>query len=232
MPLLSDTLTEAKAPQEQIDAALAMEKTAEENGSKISTLNSEARGYRKKASDATTELEKYSGVDLDELTALREKSLKASGDFDTLKEDLQTRFTEKETGYKTQITSLSSQLEKVAIDKNLLAAASLGDAIDPAQVATLLRGNVKLEEDGSISVMEGDKVRTDGKGENLSLEAYVGEWLKDNLHMVKGKGGGAGSGGGAGEGGDTKTMTLEAFDAMTPKAKMDFMKDGGKVTPE
>lgn len=227
---LSEALTKAEAPQEQIDAALAMEKTASDNGTKISELNSEARGYRKKASDATTELEKYSGVDLEELAALKEKSLKASGDFDTLKEDLQTRFAEKEKGYTTQISSLSSQLEKVSIDKNLLSAATKGDAINPAQVAALLRGSVKLEEDGSISVMNGDKVVTDGNGENLSLDAYVEGWLKENLHMVKGKGGGGGSGGNQGGEGDHKTMTLEAFDALDPRGRMDFMKEGGRVS--
>lgn len=230
MPLLSETLTESKAPQEQIDAALAMETTLAENGTKISTLNSEARGYRTKASAAATELEKYAGIDLEEIAVLKEKNLKASGDFDTLKDDLQNRFAEKEKGYAEQITSLSSRLEKEAIDKNLLAAASRLDAINPVQVASLLRGNVKLEEDGSISVMDGDKARTDGKGENLSLDAYVEEWLKSNLHMVKGKGGGAGSGGNQGGEGDAKVISLDAFNAMDAKGKMDYMKAGGKVS--
>ena len=227
---LSETLTEAGAPQEQIDAALAMENTMAESGTKISELKSEARGYRTKASAATTELEKYSGVNLEELAALKEKDLKAAGDFETLKEDLTTRFSEKEKGYTDQISSLSSRLEKEAIDKNLLAAASSLDAIDPAQVSSLLRGNVKLEADGTISVMKGDKVRTDGHGENLTLAAYVDEWLKDNLHMVKGKGGGGGSGGGSGGEGDGKTMTLADFNALDPRGKANYMKEGGKVS--
>lgn len=227
---LSKVLTEAKAPQEQIDAALAMEKSAAESGTKISELNSEARGYRTKASSLATELEKFSDIDLEAVAALKEKDLKAAGDFDTLKDNLQTKYAEKEKGYTDTISLLSSRLEKEAIDKNLLSAAVKGDAIDPSQVAALLRGGVKLEEDGSISVMNGDKVRTDGHGENLSLDAYVEEWLKGNLHMVKGKGGGAGSGGNQGGDGDHKTMTLVEFNKMDPRAKADYMKSGGRVS--
>lgn len=225
---LSEMLKKAGAPQDQIDAAIAMEQEQEAQGKKIAELNSEARDYRKKASSASDELKKFEGIDLDEVNKLREEHLKNVGDFDKLKAELTESFAKKESEYLKSIDQLKQSLETVTIDKTLMAEASRLNAIDPHQVVSLLKGNIKLGEDHKITVMDGETIAHNSKGEPHTVESYVSDWLSKNPHHVKGSGGGSGSHGNMG-GNASKQMARADFDKLPAYEQKGFIDSKGVV---
>ena len=88
-------------------------------------------------------------------------------------------------------------------------------AYKPEQISTLLAGQISHTEDGRMIVLGGDgKPRTNGRGEDLSVEDFVKEFIEANPHFQRaapGRGsGGSGGGptGGAAGGLDLKNMSI------------------------
>jgi len=148
---------------------------------------------------------KYEGVDMDAYGKWQEdqeaaelERQKAAGDFDTaMKKLAETKDAE--------ITRLRSQVTTTAVDGELLRAASSLQAVQPSQVSSLLRGNIRLSADGGAEVLD-DKgvVRYSDDGSPLSVQHLVSEFLTTNPHFVKASQGGFGSEGRVG--GDTQKL--------------------------
>lgn len=90
---------------------------------------------------------------------------------------------------------LSSQAERAVI-----AAATTHGAVVPEQVARLIRDDIRVDEDGRPYVADAQgNPRTDGKGGDLTVDAYVSRFLTDNPHFQRAADGrGAGGRGGGG----------------------------------
>ena len=98
-----------------------------------------------------------------------------------------------------EIAAFKQRLETTQIDGALLAAASKFNAVEPNQVSQLLRGSLKLTDDGSVEVLDTNgTVRYNEKADPLSVSEYVGDFLTANPHFVKASSGGAGTQGNAG----------------------------------
>jgi hypothetical protein len=81
----------------------------------------------------------------------------------------------------------------------LTAVASRNNAVDAAQVTQLLKGNTRLSEDGTVEVLDSNGTpRYNDKGELLSVDEQVTEFLTANPHFVKASQGGSGSQGNTG----------------------------------
>lgn len=142
---------------------------------------------------------KLQGVDLDKAKQLLQEQeqlelerQKERGEFDNiLKEKL---------GKKDQeIMSMKAKLERTLVDGTLLAAASSNNAVSPEQVSQLLRGSVKLSEDGEVEILDSNGTpRYNDKGDPLSVNELVSDFLTANPHFVRASQGGAGSMGNAG----------------------------------
>jgi hypothetical protein len=142
---------------------------------------------------------RISGIDLEEardLLSAKEKAdeerQKERGEFDSIlkstveKKDVEIR------GYK-------AKLQQTLVDGALLSAASQNNAVSPEQVSTLLKNNTRLADDGGVEVLDGKGVpRYNDKGELLSVNDMVTEFLTANPHFVKASQGGTGSQGNAG----------------------------------
>jgi len=112
---------------------------------------------------------------------------KQRGEFEDLLKEQADKFNEEKT-------SLQKQLEQIKINDSLLNAASKNKAINPEQVTNLLKGKVKLNEDGRVEILaENNQPRYNAKGELLSVDDYVQEFITQNPHFQSATPSGSGS---------------------------------------
>ena len=117
---------------------------------------------------------------------------KDRGEFETI---LRTTVEKKDQ----EIQSYKQRLEATLVDGALLTAASKHNAVSAEQVSQLLKGSVKLSEDGSVEVYDTNGTpRYNDSGELLTVDELVKDFLTANPHFVKASQGGAGSQGAAG----------------------------------
>jgi hypothetical protein len=137
---------------------------------------------------------KLDGIDIEEAKKLlqekKEKELeiaKQRGEFDkVLKETVSKK--------DSKIQSLETELKRIRIDETLVNVASGMKAVKPAEVKQLLRSNVRLNDQGSVEVINEDGTpRYSDKGEPMSVNDLVSEYLKNNPHHVMATQSGVGS---------------------------------------
>jgi hypothetical protein len=93
-----------------------------------------------------------------------------------------------------EIKTLKSQLEQIKITDSLLNSASKHKSNVPDQVVKLLRSQVKLNDEGKVEVLaENNQPRYNTKGELLSVDEYVQEFLTQNPHFQSATPSGSGS---------------------------------------
>ena len=93
-----------------------------------------------------------------------------------------------------EIANLKTQLEQIKINDSILSSASNHKANVPNQVVALLKSNVKLNDDGKVEILEnGNQPRYNKKGELLSVDEYVEEFLTQNPHFQSATPSGSGS---------------------------------------
>lgn len=140
-----------------------------------------------------------SGIDLDEARQLLADKEQASvdrqkerGEFEAILKDT---ISKKDDAY----NAMRAEVEHLKVDGALLTAASNNNAIEPTQVGQLLRGKVKLTDEGVVEVLdESGLPRYNDKGTLLTVSELVGDFLTANPHFVRATQGGAGSQGNAG----------------------------------
>ena len=143
---------------------------------------------------------KYSNVDLDlyndlvekqELT--RQQELEKRGEFEKLLKEQAEKFNGK-------IQQYESELHTIKVDGALLNEASSQKAVNPQQVVQLLKGQIKLNEAGSVDVVDTNgQVRYDENGDPLKVSTLVNEFLTANPHFVQAGPSGSGTGSGIGK---------------------------------
>ena len=126
-------------------------------------------------------------------TALKEKQekeleiKKQRGEYDQIIKDQADKSN-------AEIKTLKSQLEQIKITDSLLNSASKHKSNVPDQVVKLLRSQVKLNDEGKVEVLaENNQPRYNTKGELLSVDEYVQEFLTQNPHFQSATPSGSGS---------------------------------------
>ena len=174
-------------------------------GSKNTTQAEPTKVYTQAELDAitaavrgTTEkkiLKKFEGIDVEAYKSLVQKEeqlkleeQKRKGEFEKIL---------KETADKAQqkIQTLSSELAKIKVDGALINAASTKKAINPEQVARLVRDQVRMSEAGEVEVIDpkSNQVKYTETGDPMTIDGLVSEWLKVNPHFVTAGPAGGGS---------------------------------------
>ena len=142
---------------------------------------------------------KLEGIDLEEARKIMQEREQAEierqkerGEFENiLKQTVEKKDQE--------ITAYKQKLHETLVDGSLLSAASKHDAVSPDQVSQLLRGKVRLAEDGGVEVLDDQGTpRYNNNGDLLSVDELVSDFLTANPHFVRASGGGTGSMGNAG----------------------------------
>ena len=142
---------------------------------------------------------KLDGLDLEEAKKLLEEKKQKEqelalqrGEFDKVLKDTVSK-------KDSRISALESELQKIRIDETLVNTASLLKAINPNEVKSLLRQAVKLNDSGSVEVVsENGTPRYNEKGELMSVNELVAEYLNNNPHHLSATPKGSGSQSGIG----------------------------------
>ena len=119
--------------------------------------------------------------------AAKEKLVKEAKSKAELEKLMQQRIAEKDT----EILKYKNEIKKERIDNSIMAVASKNNAINPSQVVSLLKDTVKLNDDGRVEILDNNSnIRYNEKGNLLTIEEKVKEFLQANPHFsVSGKSG-------------------------------------------
>ena len=127
---------------------------------------------------------------------LKQKQIEEAKSKSEIEKLMKERIAEKDT----EILKYKNEIKKEKIDNSILSVASKNNAINPQQVVQLIEREVKLNDDGRIEVLDNNSnVRYNPKGELLTIEDRVKEFLDTNPHFrnatVQGSGSKASIGG-------------------------------------
>lgn len=166
-------------------------------------------------------LKQYEGVDVEKYRQLLEAEEKKAteeqvkrGEFEKI---LQSTVQKKDT----TIQQLQNELKAIKVDGSLLGAASSRKAINPQQVARLLKDNIRLSNTGEVEIVdESGSVRYNDQGSHMTVEDLVGEFLNSNPHFVNAGPQGTGSQSSiAKANGNLGQIDIEKLDMNDPKQR-------------
>ena len=132
---------------------------------------------------------------LDEVKKQEEEILKANQIEEAKsKSELEKLMKERIAEKDNEITKYKQAIQKERIDNQILSVASRNKAISPSQVVSLLKDEVRLTEDNRVEILDNNKnIRYNSKGELLTIEEKVKEFLDANPHFSQGSLAGSGS---------------------------------------
>jgi hypothetical protein len=201
-------IKEMRFTQDQLDKVIS------------SRLEAERRKYEKKLQEEENQ----------KAEIIKQKQLEEAKTKQDLEKIMQDRLSEKEQ----ELNRYKNQIKKEKVDNSILSVASSNKAISPAQVVALLKDEVKYTDDGRIEIVDNNSnVRYNSKGELLTIEDRVKEFLDSNPHFRQGSLSGSGSQSAIG-GKTVKPFNLQDLDLTKPedrKAYQEYRKkrDSGAV---
>ena len=145
---------------------------------------------------------KLDGLDLEEAKKLLEEKKQKEQELALQRGEFDKVLKETVSKKDTKISALESELQKIRIDETLINTASQLKAINPNEVKALLRSAVKLNDSGNVEVVsENGTPRYNEKGDLMTVNDLVAEYLNNNPHHLNATPSGSGSK--SGIGGDT-----------------------------
>ena len=188
-----------------------------------SRIMAERRKYEKKIQEEENQKSELS----------KQKQLEEAKSKQELEKIMQQRIAEKET----ELNKYKAEIKKERVDKSILTVASSYKAISPDQVVALLKSEVQLSDDGRTEVLDNNgNVRYNSKGQPLSIEERVKEFLDSNPHFRQGSLSGSGSQSAIG-GNSQKPVSIGDLDLNNPAdrkvyAELRKAKAGFKLNPK
>ena len=122
-----------------------------------------------------------------EQDAFKEKEVKEAKSKAELEKLMQQRIAERDT----EVLKYKNALKAEKVDNSLLSVASKNQAINPSQVVSLHKDEVKLNDDNRVEILDNNQnIRYNEKGNLLTIGERVREFLQANPHFsVSGKSG-------------------------------------------
>lgn len=160
---------------------------------------------------------KYSDIDPNEYNSL--KSFKESIEEEQLinRNEFDKVLNKHKEKANNEINQLRGELERIKVDGALINAASKAQAIAPEQVAKLLKEQVRLQNDGSVVVMDADgNPKYDDNAEQYTVDRLVDEFLSANQFFRAAGPSGTGSTSNAGKP-SSDAPDLESLDMTNPE---------------
>jgi len=183
-------------------------------------LESEKNKYEKKLQEEESQ----------KAELLKEQQLKEAKSKADIEKIMQERLSEKDS----ELQKVRDQIKKEKVDNSILSIANKEKSINAQQVVSLLKNEVKYNDDGRIEVVDNNSnVRYNSNGELLTIEDRVKEFLDSNPHFRQGSLSGSGSQSAIG-GKTVKPFNLQDLDLTNPedhKAYAEYRKkrDSGAV---
>jgi hypothetical protein len=189
-------IKEMRFTQDQLDKVIS------------SRLEAERRKYEKKLQEEEKQRAEI----------IKQKQLEEAKTKQDLEKIMQERLKEKEE----ELSRYKNQIKKEKVDNSILSVASSYKAINPAQVVSLLKDEVKYTDDGRIEIVDNNSnIRYNSKGELLTIEDRVKEFLDSNPHFRQGSLSGSGSQSAIG-GNTVKPFNLQALDLTKPEDRKTY----------
>ena len=86
-----------------------------------------------------------------------------------------------------ELSKWKEKVKTINVDNSILSMASNQNAIAPSQVVSLLKNEVNYNDDGRVEILDNNSnIRYNAKGELLTIEERVKEFLDANPHFRKG----------------------------------------------
>jgi len=129
---------------------------------------------------------KYGQVDVEKYQALMAKEESEKIAKAQEKSEFEKLLKENAEKFNSKISSLTSELTKIKVDGALINAASTKKAVNPDQVARLVRDSVRMSETGEVEVIDPKtgQTRYTDNGDPLTIDGLVTEFLTTNPHFV------------------------------------------------
>jgi hypothetical protein len=205
-----ETATETQETNTEVKAETKSNTFTQEQLDNIikSRLEAEQRKYEKKLQEEEKQKQEI----------LKQEQLKEAKTKADLEKIMQERLAEKEN----ELATYKNQIKKEKVDNSILSVASSNKAINPAQVVALLKDEVKYTDDGRIEIVDNNSnVRYNAKGELLTIEDRVKEFLDSNPHFRQGSLSGSGSQSAIG-GKTVKPFNLQDLDLTKPEDRAKY----------
>ena len=205
-----ETATETQETNTEVKAETKSNTFTQEQLDNIikSRLEAEQRKYEKKLQEEEKQRAEI----------IKEKQLEEAKTKQDLEKIMQERLKEKEE----ELSKYKNQIKKEKVDNSILSVASSYKAINPAQVVSLLKDEVKYTDDGRIEIVDNNSnIRYNSKGELLTIEDRVKEFLDSNPHFRQGSLSGSGSQSAIG-GNTVKPFNLQALDLTKPEDRKTY----------
>jgi len=164
---------------------------------------------------------------------LKQEQLKEAKTKQDLEKIMQERLSEKEQ----EIQRIKNEMVAEKIDKQILSVASSNKAVVPEQIVSLLKSELQLSDDGRVEVLDNNgNIRYNEKGQPLTVEDRVKEFLDTNPHFRQGSLSGSGSQSSIG-GNSLKPKSIGDLDLNNPAdrkvyADMRKTRSGFKLNPK
>ena len=150
--------------------------------------------------------------------AFKEKQIQEAKSKQELEKLMQERISQKDS----EITKYKNEIKKERIDNSIMAVASQNNAVSPSQVVALVKDQIRLTDDNRVEILDNNSnVRYNPKGELLSVEEKVKEFLDANPHFRKGSLSGSGSQS-AVEGKTVKPFNIQDLDLSKPEDRAKY----------
>jgi hypothetical protein len=131
---------------------------------------------------------------------------------------MQERLSEKDS----ELNRYKMQIKKEKVDNSILSVANKEKSINAQQVVSLLKDEVKYTDDGRIEIVDNNSnVRYNTKGELLTIDDRVKEFLDANPHFRQGSLSGSGSQSSV-EGKTVKPFNIQDLDMSKPEDRAKY----------
>ena len=149
---------------------------------------------------------------------LKEQQLKEAKSKADIEKIMQDRLSEKDS----ELNRYKTQIKKEKVDNSILSVANREKSINAQQVVSLLKDEVKYTDDGRIEIVDNNSnVRYNTKGELLTIEDRVKEFLDANPHFRQGSLSGSGSQSSV-EGKTVKPFNIQDLDMSKPEDRAKY----------
>jgi len=149
---------------------------------------------------------------------LKEQQLKEAKSKADIEKIMQDRLSEKDS----ELNRYKTQIKKEKVDNSILSVANREKSINAQQVVSLLKDEVKYTDDGRIEIVDNNSnVRYNTKGELLTIDDRVKEFLDANPHFRQGSLSGSGSQSSV-EGKTVKPFKIQDLDMSKPEDRSKY----------
>ena len=181
--IVAEATNENTETTNQVSEQIEEQKTftqAQLNSILESRVMAERRKYEKKIQEEENQ----------KAELVKQEQLKEAKTKQDLEKIMQERLSEKES----EIQKIKSEMVAEKIDKQILSVASSNKAVVPEQIVSLLKSELQLADDGRVEVLDNNRnIRYNEKGQPLTVEDRVKEFLDTNPHFRQGSLSGSGS---------------------------------------